>query len=311
MAEYRTVRMAFWHDPFIEELDAKAKLLYLYLFTCPYANNLGVVEATRKKISFETSLTSAEVDKCLAEFESAGKVVIDQSHNLVFLCNFIRHQCSTSPKLMEGLKKIAPEVSSPIIAKAICIRYPDVYGLNKDDGDTVSIPYANGIHTLCIPSGEVGSWKLEVGTLKEDTNVSLSAKDTDAVLTCDYDSGETAPDTCPNCPHQRIVEMYHEALPMLPRVKTWQGTRPKNLGARWRETWERLRKKGEPHDLEALLAWWKGYFAQARASPCILGQRLIQGRPFFADLGWLVKPENYAKVLEGKYLERPQHTRAA
>lgn len=163
MAEYRTVRMAFWHDPYIEELDAKAKLLYLYLFTCPYANNLGIVEATRRKIAYETALSASEVDKFLESFQEAGKVVCDSEQNLVFLTNFIRHQSSTSPKILDGLRKLAPSINSPIIAKALCVRYPDVYDVNKDTSDTVSIPYANGIHTLCIPSGEIGSWKREDG----------------------------------------------------------------------------------------------------------------------------------------------------
>ena len=63
MAEYRTIRMGFWTDPYIEELDAKAKLLYIYLFTGPYTNNLGIVEATRRKIAYETAMTVQEVDK--------------------------------------------------------------------------------------------------------------------------------------------------------------------------------------------------------------------------------------------------------
>ena len=30
MATYRTIRMAFWSDPYIETLSASEKLLYLY-----------------------------------------------------------------------------------------------------------------------------------------------------------------------------------------------------------------------------------------------------------------------------------------
>jgi hypothetical protein len=163
MAEYRTVRMSFWTDPYIEELDAKAKLLYLYLFTCPYTNNLGVVEVTRKKVSYETGLTLAEVNKHLDDFKVSEKIVCDQDHNLIFLVNFIRHQCSTSPKILDGLAKLAPTICSPIIAKALCIRYPEVYGVDRYPMDTVSIPYANGIHTLCIPSGEMERER-EIGT---------------------------------------------------------------------------------------------------------------------------------------------------
>ncbi len=169
MAEYRTVRMAFWHDPYIEELPAQAKLLYLYMFTCTYTSNLGVLEATRRKIAYETGISLPEVDKYINMFASHGKLVADEKMNLIFLCNFIKHQTSTSPKLLEGLQRIAPLVSSPIIAQAICIRYPQVYGLNKHDFDTfdtLHIPYANGMHSLCIASQEIGNWKLEEGSWK-------------------------------------------------------------------------------------------------------------------------------------------------
>lgn len=284
MAEYRTVRMAFWQDPFIEELDAKGKLIYLYLFTCPYTNNLGVVEATRKRIAYETATSQAEIDKYLSEYERCGKVITDENFpNLIFLTNFIKHQTSTSPLIMKGLRALAPSIPSPVIARALCIRYPNVYDVNKEESDTVSIPYANGMHTLCISSGEVGIWKLEVGRGK----------------------GEDAGPKPPDCPHAKIREMYHETLPELPRAVTWAENRQELLKTRWRETWERLRQADHPHDEEALLAWWKAFFARVRASPFLMGKVVDRGgKPFFADLEWLVRPTNYAKVLDGKYLDR-------
>ncbi|MDL2315483.1 hypothetical protein LJC59_00170 [Desulfovibrio sp. OttesenSCG-928-A18] len=287
MAEYRTVRMSFWHDPYIEELDAKAKLLYLYLFTSPYTNNLGILEATRKKISFETGLTVGELDKILSEFEQSGKVVCDHDHSLIFLCNFIKHQCKTSPKIMAGLMELAPAIPSPIIARAICIHYPEVYGVSVHDGDTLSIPYADGMKTVSIPTGEVGSWKLEVGSKEPDGS---------------FADGKPSP---PPCPHDGIREMYHEALPQLPRTVTWGKNRQVLLKARWRETWERLREKGQAHELQDLLTWWREYFARVRASPFLLGQVTGgRGKPFLADLEWLIRPENYAKVIDGRYLDR-------
>lgn len=97
---------------------------------------------------------------------------------------------------------------------------------------------------------------------------------------------------------------------MLPRVRVWNDKRRKNAGSRWRETLTRLRAKGAPHDVEAGLAWWRQYFARVRASPFLLGQGHSAGN-FRADLAWLVLPENYAKVLEGRYLERQQPTALA
>lgn len=57
MATYRTIRMSFWNDPAIESLPPADKLLYLYLFTCPHANNLGVLSVSLRKMAFETGLS--------------------------------------------------------------------------------------------------------------------------------------------------------------------------------------------------------------------------------------------------------------
>ena len=163
MAEYRTIRMSFWNDPYIEELEPKIKLLYIYLFTSPYTNNLGILEATRRKIAFETGLSAQDVDKGLEKLERDRKIVCDDSFNLVFIVRFIKHQTTTSPKLIQGMQKLAVSIPSEKIARTVCILYPQVYGVKTDGMDTVSIPYADGLHTLCIPSGEIGIWNLEVG----------------------------------------------------------------------------------------------------------------------------------------------------
>lgn len=52
MATYRTIRMAFWSDPYIETLSASEKLLYLYLFSCPHTNNLGLLAVSRRRMAY-------------------------------------------------------------------------------------------------------------------------------------------------------------------------------------------------------------------------------------------------------------------
>ena len=282
--EYRTVRSGFWHDPYIEGLDAKAKLLYLYLFTGPYTNNLGIVEVTRRKIVYETGLSQSEVEKFLIEFEANGKIVCDQGRNLILMTRFIKHQTTTGDLLVKSLKKLVSGIASPVIAKSLCIRYPHLYDIDLDGMDTVSIPYADGVHTLDIPSDEFGSWKCEVGKVKGE------------------DPAGSKP---PACPHTKIREMYHEMLPTLPRTVTWDDARQKNLKARWNETWERQRRLNKPHEEQDLLEWWKAFFARVRASPFLMGQEAGRnGTPFFASLDWLVRPKNYADVLDQKYRDR-------
>jgi hypothetical protein len=96
----------------------------------------------------------------------------------------------------------------------------------------------------------------------------------------------------PACPHQQIVDLYHEILPELPRVRLWNKTREGLLRARWRES-----SKHQSSD------FWQRLFEHVRKSDFLMG-RLdgTAGRPpFKADLEWLLLPSNFAKIIEGKY----------
>ena len=103
---------------------------------------------------------------------------------------------------------------------------------------------------------------------------------------------KVCPPRAPDCPHQAIVDLYHESLPTLTRHVVWNETRRKNLQARWRESAKRQ-----------TLDWWKTFFAHVAASDFLMGRTQSRdGRtPFQADLEWLTKPGNFAKVVEGKY----------
>lgn len=94
------------------------------------------------------------------------------------------------------------------------------------------------------------------------------------------------------CPHQQIIDAFHEELPMCPRIRSWTPGRAKNLRARWCE------KKSRQSVEE-----WRNLFAQCAESDFLTGRcRPRDGRkPFVMTLDWLVKPENFAKVIEGRY----------
>ena len=87
-------------------------------------------------------------------------------------------------------------------------------------------------------------------------------------------------------PHQEIISIYHETLPELPHVREWTEARKKALKARWREKTERQN-----------LEWWKGFFVRIRDSDFLMGRV----KNFRADLPWMLKLDNFVKILEGKY----------
>lgn len=93
-----------------------------------------------------------------------------------------------------------------------------------------------------------------------------------------------------SCPAEQIVDLYHEVLPELPKVKMLTEERRKHLRARWREDPKRQN-----------LGWWRNFFQVVRSSDFLMGKT---DKPFFPDFGWLVKAGNFVKVIEGKYRNR-------
>ncbi len=91
-----------------------------------------------------------------------------------------------------------------------------------------------------------------------------------------------------------MIEAYHDALPELPRVKAWSKPRRQSLDARIRE---RI-SDGKPADS---LDYWRQFFTQVSTSDFLCGRSKAD---FRADLEWLLRPENFLKTIEGKYVNR-------
>lgn len=98
-------------------------------------------------------------------------------------------------------------------------------------------------------------------------------------------------DAPPTCPHQKIIALYHEHMPLNPRIKIWEGTRQTNLQARWRSDPKR-------QDLD----YWERLFKYCAKSEFLTGRTEGKGeRPFLPSLEWMVKASNFNKIIEGNY----------
>lgn len=114
-----------------------------------------------------------------------------------------------------------------------------------------------------------------------EAEVEVEAKDQNTLV-------ETLVSTCPI---QKIIDLYHSCLPELPKVMKRTKTRDGYIKQRWREDMGKLEN-------------WENFFAHVRQSDFLMGK--VQGSngkpPFIADLEWLTKPANFAKIAEGKYV---------
>lgn len=91
-------------------------------------------------------------------------------------------------------------------------------------------------------------------------------------------------------PYQKIVDLYHETLPELPKVAKLTKTRKGYIQQRWKEDMPELKN-------------WGNFFDYVKQSDFLTGKTNGSGDrpPFRADLEWLIKPSNFVKIAEGKY----------
>lgn len=120
--------------------------------------------------------------------------------------------------------------------------------------------------------------RLEENITSIDTNVSIVGNE----------------NQIPDVPHQKIILLYSQHLPMGIQPKTWDGARAQALKTRWRES-----KKRQD------LAWWDRFFAYIAKSDFLTGRVTPKDRkPFEIDLPWILKKENFDKIMDGKYENR-------
>lgn len=99
------------------------------------------------------------------------------------------------------------------------------------------------------------------------------------------------------CPTDAIVSMYHDKLPMLPRVEVVSESRRRAVSARWREVISdpQIRKSAVPKT--AAMEWFDWYFEHASKSNFLTGR----AKDWRADFDFLMTPSKFAKVVEGHY----------
>lgn len=104
----------------------------------------------------------------------------------------------------------------------------------------------------------------------------------------------------PDCPHQQIIDLYSKILPTMPIPRIWDGKRSDNLRARWRWLLTAKNTDGKPYatDSASGIAFFERFFGYVANSDFLSGR---DGKWQGCDLAWLVKAENFAKVIEGKY----------
>jgi len=262
MAEYRTVRIGYWGDPYVENLSAQGKLVYLYLITS-CLNNLGILELSKRKIAFDTSLKVEEVERILAQLERDKKISRDGDN--ILLLNFVKHQTSTSPMIIKSLKKVIGGVSSPKLLMALAERYPFLFDRDQE------IPYTYPMDMVCIPYP------------KEEVEVEVKEEVEEEVKTTT--SAVTVKD---------LMELWNTTMPQygFSKVKASTPGRKAKLKAR---------QQFMP-EAKGIEFWKRIYYVMAKSPLCRGELSEGKHRNWKADFDFpLLSDDRITNIVEGKY----------
>ncbi|MHC2115215.1 hypothetical protein ACYPJF_06895 [Stenotrophomonas geniculata] len=307
---YRKVEVKMWGDARFRRLTPMPPCgqgLWLYLITGPQTGPIpGLYRAGRAAMAEELGWEVEAFDKAFGEAFAQGMVEADFKARVVWVPKAISHNRPESPNVVRGWRSEFDQIPECDLKwqalehlRAIVCGLGE--GFSKAFNETFGKPLPKSSRKT-MPNQEQEQEQEQEED--EATDVALSSAGGDAAPV-DHanaaDAGEgqdllgKVPKKAgpPPCPHMKIIELFHEVLPELPAVCAWNEARQRKLGSRWKE-------RPEQQDL----AWWRSFFEAVREMPWLMGQRNGRdGRPFKCTLEWLVSPTNFAKVIEGFYVD--------
>jgi hypothetical protein len=260
MARIRTIKPDFWSDEKLTECSMSARLFFIGLWN--FADDNGNLARSAKKLKMQIFPADAvDCEPLVQELLGIG-VLVEYDINgdkFLHIKGFKKHQVINRPS-----KSQIPQ--APFIDESI----PS----NEDSLNT------HGVLTDGREKEGKGKEKEE----PSNTDVLLVISDAADQVEEERRKAERRSD----CPHQQIIDLYHEILPTCPSVRDWTPARAALLRARWNEDAKRQ-----------TLTYWRDFFEYVATCDFLVGRS--KGKPFFASLPWLVKQENFAKVREGNY----------
>jgi hypothetical protein len=163
-----------------------------------------------------------------------------------------------------------------------------------------------------VSSGDQGSRIKDQGEDQVEANASVdsgakAAPPVDLLGDCEgngEEAGERSVKSIPACPVQQIVGLYHECMPLNPKVRVLDDARKKAIRSRWAQAsvLSDVGPFGYKTGSDGLAAW-KAFFEVCAASDFLTGKaKALPGKPpFVADIDFLMSPSGFKKCIENKY----------
>lgn len=281
MREYGQVPCSLWHLAAEQGWSEGAAMLAVYLLTSPHSNGIGCYALPTGYATTDLRISSETLSERFTELSRNGYAY--RFGTVVFIPDFLRGNQFANGNVASA--RVGEWRALPVgEAKTLAARALLEFGRHLTDAQRRELETVGGTVTQTVREQDPDPDPDPTKTQRGDSPDGLFAPG----------DGAGAAPRAKTCPQAEIVALYHEVLPSLTRVRDWHDGRQSMLRARWRESAERQS-----------LDWWRGFFEYVSRSDFLMG-RVETNRGVFdnCDLEWLIKPKNFAKVIEGKYENR-------
>lgn len=277
MRDYGKVHTSFWTSTNIRELSEDGRALAIYLLTCPHGTIAGVFRLPDGYACEDLQWSSERVKTTLAELFANGFATRCDSTKWVWITKHFEWNPPENPNQKKAAAKMAAQVPDSCAWKADFIGKCGVYmGLEapQEPNPSATLPKP-------FPNQE------QEQEQEQDKEVPI---------------GTLSPAKLPPCPHDNLIDLFGQHLPTLPQPKKelWEGKNAEAMRTRWKWVMTAKKKNGDRYATtkDEALAWFSRFFGYVATSDFLSGRN---GKWTACDLGWLVKADNFAKVLQGNY----------
>jgi len=280
MRDYGKVHTSFWSSATIRELSEDGRMLAMYLLSSPHGNIAGVFRIPDGYVCEDLQWSSERVSKGFTELFQKGFANRCETTKWVWIIKHFEWNPLENPNQRKSATKISASIPDGCGWKLdfmrVCGGFMGVDSPPKTNpSETVSKPFLNQEQEQeqdknTEPDGSVASRKPATGL--------------------------------PPCPIEQVVDVYHELLPELPRVRLMDDTRKRSISRMWR--WVLTSKKPDgtrrAETADEAVGWVQDFFGRARDNDFLMGRgsRANGHENWRCDLDFLLSVKGMKHVIE-------------
>jgi hypothetical protein len=291
MAQFRYVYTSFWEDPkVVENFTPEDKFFFIYLLTNPHTTQIGIYKITKKLISFELGYSIESVNSLMSRFEEHHKVIrYNEETRELAIKNWGKFNLRKGGKpVVDCITKefksvedksliayVAGSIANPNI-KFLFMEELKKYGIGVEGNVSENVPETVG--ELCDTPDDTSHDTPVIRGQKENKKEKEN-KNINNIYSQKINEE--------NVPYEEIVQEFNDICISMPRVQKISKQRKIVIKSRWREY--------------GSVDIFSKVFKMAESSDFLSGR---DGKWCSCSFDWMMKSQNFIKVMEGNYRNR-------